>query len=100
MFEAIKKVMLEKYSLHFDKKAKDFTDFNGTVYNDKKETFEIEGSIEWFEKEKEIAYSVLFYDLTRHVEYDGIIGTFCNVNKEDIDRLLAIIFEPNFIECK
>ena len=99
MFNKIKE-NLKKRNLCFDENAVDFTDFHGTVLNSDKEPFEVTGSIECDEENKTISYSIVFYDVNKDIEYDGIIGTFHNVDKSDnIEVLMNKIIEPNFVEC-
>lgn len=98
MFNKIKE-NLKKRNLCFDEGATDFTDFHGTVLNSDKEPFEVEGSIECDVENKTISYSIVFYDVNRDIEYDGIIGTFHNVDKSDnIEVLMNRIFAADFVE--
>jgi hypothetical protein len=98
MFNKIKE-NLKKRNLCFDEGAADFTDFHGTVLNSDKEPFEVEGSIECDVENKTSSYSIVFYDVNRDIEYDGIIGTFHNVDKSDnIEVLMNRIFAADFVE--
>jgi len=95
MFEKVKE-SFEKRNFCFDKNATDFTDFSGVVLNDKKESFEVTGSIEI--AENTLSYSVVFYDVNNDIEYDGIIDSFIDVcNDTNIDELIEKIVTPNFI---
>lgn len=98
MFNKIKE-NLKNRNFCFDESAVDFTDFHGTVLNSDKEPFEVEGSIEYNMENKTISYSIVFYDVNRDIEYDGVIGTFHNIDKsDDIEVLMNKIFVADFIE--
>ena len=95
MFEKVKE-SFEKRNFCFDENATDFTDFSGVVLNNKKEPFEVTGSIEI--AENTLSYSVVFYDVNNNIEYDGIIGSFVDIcNDTNIDELIEKIVTPNFV---
>lgn len=91
---------LKKLNFDISVFPNDFIEFNGKKRDDNGNDFSVEGSIEVDENES-VSFSVLFYDETNDIEYDGLIGTYYkkgnnweNVIKEYIDDLMT----PNFVE--
>lgn len=61
--------------------------------NSLKENFDIQGSME-FDEKNTLIYSLNFYNVDKDFEYDGIIGKIINPKKEDVINL----FNADFIE--
>lgn len=68
-------------------------EFQVKKINSLKENFDIQGSME-FDEKNTLIYSLNFYNVDKDCEYDGIIGKITNPNKEDIVNL----FNADFIE--
>ena len=68
-------------------------EFKVEKMNSLKENFDIEGSME-FDEKNTLIYSLNFYNVDKDCEYDGIIGKIFNPSEEDIINL----FNADFIE--
>jgi len=68
-------------------------EFQVKKVNSLKENFDIQGSME-FDEKNTLIYSLNFYNVDKDCEYDGIIGKIINPDKEDIINL----FNADFIE--
>lgn len=71
----------------------DFVEFHGKMKNQNGKVFDIEGSF-GIDDEKNISYSLNYYDTEKKCEYDGMIGRIFQPNNNDIISLIA----PNFVE--
>lgn len=95
MNEVIFNVLKNNYKLSVSR-FENLIEFKGVIKNNCCCEFEIEGTVEFFDS-NELSYSVNFYDIERDYEYDSFIGSFKNVNKDNIEELISIIVVPEFV---
>lgn len=78
-----------------------FAEFKGIVTNSNGKKFDVEGSFEYSNGKKELAYSISVFDIEKKVEVLDDCGCYINIEtetdvKEKVDEILCCDFE----ECK